>query len=100
MYRTTAKKVFWEFDSIIMQNWSDILPLFCTPTWPSHQVSENQEERGMVRKAGKFHRSRLLFEFMVCHVTLTLRPEESLTLVKLHVYDMKNFYGFSLAWYV
>ena len=36
----TAKKVFWEFDSMIMQNLSNILPLFCTPTWPSH---ENQE---------------------------------------------------------
>ena len=43
VYRTIAKKVFWEFDSIIMQNLSDILPLFCTPTWPSHHVSENQE---------------------------------------------------------
>ena len=43
MYRTIAKKVFWEFDSIVMQNLSDILPLFCTPTWPSHHVSENQE---------------------------------------------------------
>ena len=43
MYRTIAKKGFWEFDSIIMQNLSDILPLFCTPTWPSHHVSENQE---------------------------------------------------------
>ena len=44
VYRTIAKKVFWEFDAIIMQNLSDILPLFCTwPTWPSHHVSENQE---------------------------------------------------------
>ena len=43
MYGTIAKKVIWEFDSIIMQNLSDILPLFCTPTWPSHHVSENQE---------------------------------------------------------
>ena len=43
VYRTIPKKVFWEFDSIIMQNLSDILPLFCTPTWPSHHVSENQE---------------------------------------------------------
>ena len=32
-----------DFDSIIMQNFSDILPLFCTPTWPPHQASENQE---------------------------------------------------------
>ena len=43
VYRTIAKKVFWEFDSIIMQNFSDILPLSCTPTWPSHHVTENQE---------------------------------------------------------
>ena len=39
----TAKKVFWDFDSIIMQNLSDILPMFCIPTWPFHHVSENQE---------------------------------------------------------
>ena len=44
VYRTIAKKVFWEFDSIIiMQDLSDILPLFCTPTWPSRHMSENQE---------------------------------------------------------
>ena len=43
VYRATAKKVFWEFDSIVMQNLSNILPLFCTPTWPSHHASENQE---------------------------------------------------------
>ena len=43
VYRAIAKKVFWEFDSTIMQNFSVILPLFCTPTWPSHHVSENQE---------------------------------------------------------
>ena len=43
VYRTTAKKVFWDFDYIIMQNLSDVLPLFCTPTWPSHHVNENQE---------------------------------------------------------
>ena len=43
VYRTMAIKVFWEFHSIIMQNLSDILPVFCTPKWPSHHVSENQE---------------------------------------------------------
>ena len=43
VYRTIAKKFFWEFDSIIMQNLSEILPLFRTPTWPSHHASENQE---------------------------------------------------------
>ena len=43
MYRTMAKQVFWEFDSIIMQNLSNILPFFCTPTWLSHHISANQE---------------------------------------------------------
>ena len=43
-YRTIAKKVFSEFDSIIMQNLSDILPLFCTPTWSSHHVGETFSE--------------------------------------------------------
>ena len=42
VYRTIAQKFFWEFDCIIMQNLSDILPLFSTPTWPSHHVTENQ----------------------------------------------------------
>ena len=40
VYRTKTRKFFWEFDSIIMQNLSDILPLFCTPTWSSHHVGE------------------------------------------------------------
>ena len=48
MYRTIADKGFWEFDFIIMQTLSDILPLFCTLTWPSHRVSENQELEGRV----------------------------------------------------
>ena len=43
VYRTIVKKVFWELDLIILQNLSDILPLFCTPTWPSHHLRENQE---------------------------------------------------------
>ena len=43
VYGTITNKVYWEFDSIVMQNLSDILPSFCTPTWPSHHVSENQE---------------------------------------------------------
>jgi len=43
VYRTIVEKVFWEFDSIIMQNLSDILPFFGTSAWPSHQVSENHE---------------------------------------------------------
>ena len=42
VYSTITKKVFWEFDSIIMQNLSDILPLFCPPTWTYH-VSEKQQ---------------------------------------------------------
>ena len=43
VYRTMVKEVFWEFGSIIMQNLSDILPLFCTPTCPPHHVSATQE---------------------------------------------------------
>ena len=43
VYRTIAKKFFWEFDSIVMQNLSDILPSFCTPTRSSHHAGENQE---------------------------------------------------------
>ena len=37
------KKFLGEFDYIIMQNFSDILLLFCTPTSLSHHVGENQE---------------------------------------------------------
>ena len=43
VYRTMVKEVFWEFGSIIMQNLSDILPMFCTPTCPPHHVSATQE---------------------------------------------------------
>jgi len=43
VYRAIAKKVFWEFDSIIIQNFGGILSLFCTSTWPSDHASENQE---------------------------------------------------------
>ena len=41
--RTIAKKVLRELDYIIMQNLSDILPLFCTPMWPSHYVCDDPE---------------------------------------------------------
>ena len=44
LYRTIAKIFFGEFGSSIMQNVSDILPFFYTATWPSHKVSENQED--------------------------------------------------------
>ena len=40
VYRTIAKKVFWEFAYLIMQNLSDILSLFCTPIWSSHHEGE------------------------------------------------------------
>ena len=43
VHRTIAKTVFREFYSTIMQNLSDILPLFSTPTWLSRHESENQE---------------------------------------------------------
>ena len=45
VYRTIVKKVFRDFDSIIMQNFSDILPLFYRPTWLSHRVSETKNSR-------------------------------------------------------
>ena len=35
------KKVFWEFDSIIMQNMIHNLLLFCAPTWPPYHVIDN-----------------------------------------------------------
>ena len=41
VYRTIEKTVFWELDSIIMQNLSHNLLLFCTQTWPSPHVIEN-----------------------------------------------------------
>ena len=40
VHRTTEKKVFWEFDSIIMQSMSHDLLFFCAPTWPSHHMIE------------------------------------------------------------
>ena len=41
VYRTIEKTVFWEFHSIIMQNMSHNLLLFCTQTWPSPHVVES-----------------------------------------------------------
>ena len=41
VYRRIEENVFWEFDSIIMQNMSHNLLLFCTQTWPPHHVIEN-----------------------------------------------------------
>ena len=43
VWRTILIKVLREFEYTIMQNLSDILPLFCTPTWPSHHQCENPE---------------------------------------------------------
>ena len=40
MHTTIEKKVFWEFDSIIMQNMSHNLVLFYASTWPSDHVIE------------------------------------------------------------
>ena len=42
VHRTDEEKMFWEFYSIIMQNMSHNLLLFCAPTWPSYHVIENQ----------------------------------------------------------
>ena len=38
-----------------MQNLSNILPLFCTPTWPSHHVSENQEFTSSCARLFTYH---------------------------------------------
>ena len=43
VWRTILIKVLREFDYTIMQNLSDIFPLFSTPTWPSHHECENPE---------------------------------------------------------
>ena len=41
VHGTKETKVFWEFESIIMQNTShNNLLLFCAPTWPSHHMIE------------------------------------------------------------
>ena len=74
VYRTIAKTFFREFDSIIMQNLGDILQLFCTPTWPSHHVGENQEPRTAdktSRENKKLHNSNYFAIIVVCsHSTL------------------------------
>ena len=60
VYRTIAKKICWEFDSIITHILSDVLPLFCSPTWPPHHVSENQEYdwfRQWATRVGEMERS-------------------------------------------
>ena len=41
VHRTKEKKAFWEFDSVIAQNMSHNLLLFCAPTWPCYHVTEN-----------------------------------------------------------
>lgn len=40
VHATKEKTVFWEFDSIIVQNVSHNLLVFCAPTWPSGYVIE------------------------------------------------------------
>ena len=41
VHRTKEKKIFWQFDSIIMQNKSHNLLLFYSSTRPSYHVIEN-----------------------------------------------------------
>ena len=74
VYRTIEKTVFWGFVSIIMQNMSKNLLLFCTQTWPSPHVIENHlllGEFGALalaesRESAKLHLRPLSF---------TLRPQ-------------------------
>ena len=60
------------------------------------QESRQTSEQVIVRIYGMSHdidrTHRMQHGIMLC--------EESLTLVKVHIYDMKNFFGFSLAWYM
>ena len=49
-----------------MENLGDILPLFCTPTWPSNHVSEKQEfgcTFFMVTTRNLSSRERQLFKY-------------------------------------
>ena len=41
VHKTKEKKSILGFDSIVMQNMSHNLLLFCAPTWPSYYVIEN-----------------------------------------------------------
>ena len=41
VHRAKEKKVFWVFDSIIMQNMRHNLLLFCAATWKSYHMTEN-----------------------------------------------------------
>ena len=41
VHRIKEEKVFQDVDSIIMQNMTHNLLLFCAPTWPSYHVIEN-----------------------------------------------------------
>ena len=40
---TSNNAIAWEFDCINIQNLSDSLLLFSTPTYPPHHVSATQE---------------------------------------------------------
>ena len=48
VYTTIARKIFKESYYIIMQNLSDILPLFCTPAQSSYYVSSTYSFRRFV----------------------------------------------------
>ena len=50
--RPIKKKLLWQFDSIIMQNVSHDLRLFCAPTWPSYDVIG---EHLLINKSAMLH---------------------------------------------
>jgi len=78
LYTTIVKKLFWELDLIITQNLSDILPLFCTPTWPSHHVSEKKEYKFFFRtleKDGGVEEKSIRMERNATRSTLTYNKE-------------------------
>ena len=51
-FHVTSQRPSWctEFDSIITRNLSNILQLFCTPTWRPHHMSENREQNSLLLK--------------------------------------------------
>lgn len=74
-----------------MQNVSDILPLFRTPTWPSHHISERQENDCSNEEKQLNYTCGILFGavFDVVFETTTTRSHSRKSfLVRLH--DMKS----------
>ena len=85
VYRTIEKKVFREFDSIVMQNMSHNLLLFCTQTWQSHHVIENHlyqidirhSHPVPIRSNAKFSILRFLHSDWLTQSQLSVPPDKT-----------------------